>query len=178
MIKNVLMLVIDTSHESLDPNYREDQNPRFESAAYVMGSPHFLDLQTKADCSTYEESNGKEEQKGSNQKFSLYFPPAEIKLSTFGIEFCEGKEEQLQHSQLDHQFKKVFLYEFNDPIAGYLDSMSSINPRIFLSEGDYLYHPLKPLFCMIWLSLLFGSRSSMMPVNQFLTWLYWKYAFT
>jgi hypothetical protein len=147
--------VIDTSHGSLDPNNSEDLNPRFESTTYVMGSPHFLDLQTKADCITCEESNGKEEQKVSDQKFILYFLPAEIKQSTFGTEFCEGKEEQLQHSQLEQQSKEVLFYDFEDPIVDFLDSISSIDVKIFMSEEDYLHHPLKPLFYMIWPSLLF-----------------------
>ena len=91
----------------------------------------------------------------SDQKFILYFSPAEIKQTTFSIEFCEGKEQQ-QHSQLDQQFKEVFFYDFEDPIADFLDSISSIDVKIFMSEEDYLYHSLKPLFCMIWPSLLFG----------------------
>jgi len=171
-------VLIDISDESLDPNNNEDLNLRFGSATHAMGSPYFLDLQTKADCSTYEESNGKEEQTDSDQKFSLYFPLAEIKQSTFGIEFCEGKEEQMQHSQLDQQFKKVLLYEFDDPVTSHLDSICSINPRIFLSEGDCFYHLFKSLFCIIWSLLLFGLRFNMISVNQLLTWMHWKFDLT
>ena len=36
-----VVVVINTSHDSLDPNYREYLNFGFESAAYVMGNPHF-----------------------------------------------------------------------------------------------------------------------------------------
>jgi len=84
-------------------------------AAYVMSSPHFLDLQIDRSASnsftSIEDDEGsvqfsdvqtqgnsiksEEEQKVSDQKFNLYFPLAEIKQSTFGIEDCEGKEEQL-----------------------------------------------------------------------------------
>jgi hypothetical protein len=127
-------------------------------------------FQIKTDCNRHLQEG---QHKGSDQKLILHFPPTEIKHSTFSIE-----EEQLQHSQLEQQLKEVLFYDFEDPIADFLDSISSMDVKIFVSVGDYLYHPLKPLFCMIWLSLLFGSRSSMMPVNQFLTWLYWKYAFT
>ena len=95
----------------------------------------------------------------------------------FNVEFCEGKEQQ-QHSQLDQQFKEVFFYDFEDPIADFLDSISNMDVKIFVSVGDYLYHLLKPLFCMIWFPLLFGSRSSMMLVNQLLTWLHWTHVFT
>ena len=112
-----------------------------------------------------------EEQKVSDQKFNLYFPLAEIKQFTFGIEDCEGKEEQLQHGQLEQQIKEVFFYDFEDPIADFLDSLSSIDVKIFQSEG-------LNFFCMRWPSLLFESRFSRVPINQFLTWLHWKHAFT
>jgi hypothetical protein len=59
--------VVDTSHEFFDLNYREDPNPGVESAAHVMGSPHFSDLQTKANCSTYEKSDGGEELNSPDQ---------------------------------------------------------------------------------------------------------------
>jgi hypothetical protein len=141
----------------------------------VEGSPHLPDLQKKTDCSRHLQEG---QQNGSDQKFSSYFPPAEIKRFSFIIEFCEGNEEQLQHSQLEQQFKEVFFHNFEDPIEDFLDSISSMNVKIFMSEEDYLYHLLKPFFCMIWYSLLFGSRFSMMPVNHFLTWLHWKYDVT
>jgi hypothetical protein len=132
-------------------------------------------LQKKTDCSRHLQEG---QQNGSDQKFSSYFPPAVIKRSLFIIEFCEGNEEQLQHSQLEQQFSEVFFHNFEDPIADFLDSISSMNVKIFMSEEDYLYHLLKPFFCMVWYSLLFGSRFSMMPVNHFLTWLHWKYVVT
>jgi hypothetical protein len=148
-----------------------------ETAIDDEGSLQFQDLQELKVCSRYRESDGEEEHKGSDQKLTLYFPSTKITQSTFSIEFCEGKEQQ-QHSQLNQQFKEVFFYDFEDPIADFFYSISSIDVKIFMSEEDYLHHPLKPLFCMIWPSLLFGSRSSMMPTNQFLTWLHWKYTFT
>jgi hypothetical protein len=132
-------------------------------------------LQTKTDCSRLLQEG---QYKGSDQKLTLYFPPAEIPQSTFINEFCEGNKEQLQHSHLEQQLKEVFFHDFEDPIADFLDSFSSMNDKIFMSEEDYLYHLLKPFFCMIWYSLLFGSRFSMMPVNHFLTWLHWKYVVT
>jgi hypothetical protein len=142
---------------------------------HVEGSPHLPDLQKKTDCSRQLQEG---QQNGSDQKFSSYFPPAEIKRFSFIIEFWEGKEEQLQHSQLEQQFKEVFFHNFEDPIEDFLDYINSMNVKIFMSEEDYLYHLFKPFFCVIWYSLLFGSRFSMMPVNHFLTWLHWKHAFT
>jgi hypothetical protein len=144
-------------------------------AAYVMSSPHLLDLLKKTDCSRHLQER---QQEGSDQKFSSYFPPAVIKQSIFSSEFCGGNEEQLQHSQLQQQLKQVFFHDFEDPIADLLDYISSVDVKIFLSEGNCLYHLLQLLFCMIWPSLLFGSRSIIMTENQFLTWLHWKHAFT
>jgi hypothetical protein len=120
------------------------------AAADVDGSPHLPDLQKKTD----------------------------LKQSTFSNEFCGENEERLQHSRVEQQLPEVFHSDFDDPIAVYLDFMSSINPRIFLLEEDYLYHVFKPVFCMIWFSLLFESRYIMMTVNQFLTWLHWKFSVT
>jgi hypothetical protein len=153
----------------------EDHDQECVYAAYVMGTPHFLDLQTKADCSRHLHEG---QQKGPDQKFSSYVSPAEIPQSTFINEFFEGNEGQLQHCQLEQQLKEVFSRDFEDPIADLLDSFSCMNVKIFMSEEDYLIHLLKPFFCMIWSLLLCGSRFSMIPVNHFLTWLYWKYAFT
>ena len=141
---------LQLKHESLDPNNREDPNPGVESAADVNGSPHLPDLQKKTD----------------------------LKQSTFSNEFCGENKERLQHNRVEQQLPEVFHSDFDDPIAVYLDFMSSINPRIFLLEEDYLYHVFKPVFCMIWFSLLFESRYIMMIVNQFLTWLHWKFSVT
>jgi hypothetical protein len=169
-------VVIDTSHESLDPNNREDLNPGFGSAVDDEGSLHLSDVQTQGNCSKYGEEG--EELKSPDQQSILHVSPARVEQPTFNSEISKGSFQHHFNFQLDQQFKKVFLCEFDDPIADYLDSMSSINPRIFLSEEDCFYHLFKPLFCMIWLPLLFKSRSSMISVNQFLTWLHWKFSFT
>jgi hypothetical protein len=141
----------------------------------LQGSPHFPDLQKNTECSRHLQEG---QQKDSDPEFSSYCPPAEIKQFTFIIEFCERNEEQLQHSQLKQQIKEVFCYDFEDPFADYLESMSSIDLKIFLPEEDYLYPLFKPFFCMIWSLLLFGSRFNLMSVDQFLTWLHWKSSFT
>jgi hypothetical protein len=95
------------------------------------------------------------------------------------LEVCNRYEKEGEAlKSLDQQSNEVLLCEFDDPFANYLESMSIIDVKIFLSEEDCLYHLFKPLFCMIWLPLLFRSRSSMMSVNQFLTWLHWKHHFT
>ena len=79
--------------------------------------------------------------------------------------------------QLDQQSKKVLLCDFDDPFADYLEFMSSIDLKIFPPEEDRLYPLFKHLFYMIWLPLLFESRSKM-PVKHDLTWLHWKSSVT
>jgi hypothetical protein len=124
-----------------------------------------------------ETSDGEEEHRGSDQQLSLHFLSTEEEQFTFNIETNESNQ-QLQYSQLDQQLKEVFLYDIYDPVDNYLESMSSKCVKVFLSEEDCLYHLFKPLFCMMWLPLFFRPRSSMMSVNQFLTWLHWKHDFT
>jgi hypothetical protein len=148
------------------------------AAAYVMSSIYFSDLQKKVDHSTYEKSNGGEDLKGPDQQSILYASPTDLEQPAFNNELIKDSFQHLFNLQLDQQFNEVLLCDFDDPIAVYLDFMSSINPRIFLLEGDCLYPLFKHLFCMIWFPLLFKSRSSMLPVNKFLTWLHWKHDFT
>jgi hypothetical protein len=58
----------------------------FRYAEDVEGSSQFQDLQELKVCSRFKESDGEEEQKGSDQNFSFYFPPTEIKHSIFSID--------------------------------------------------------------------------------------------
>jgi len=148
------------------------------AAACVTSSPHLPDLQTKVDCSTFEESDKGEDLNGPDQQSVLYASPTNFEQPAFNSEIIQDSFQHLLNLQSHQQFKEVFCYDFQDPIADLLDSMSSINPRIFLSAGDCFYHPFKPLFWIIWSSLLFESRYIMMTINQFLTWLHWKSSVT
>jgi hypothetical protein len=136
------------------------------------GSSQLPDLQTKGSCPNHEELNGPDQQP------IVYVPPTKIQQSTFINEFGEGNGEQLQHSQLEQQLQEVFHHVFHDPIADLLDSFSTMNVKIFMSEEGHFIHLLKPFFCMIWYLLLLGSRFSKMPVNHNLTWLHWKSSVT
>jgi hypothetical protein len=147
------------------------------AAAYVMSSTYFSDLQKKVDHSTYEKSDGGEDLKGPDQQSVLYASPTDLEQPAFNNELIKDSFQHLFNLQLDQQFNEVLLCDFDDPIAVYLDFMSSINPRIFLLEGDCLYPLFKHLFCMIWFPLFFGSRSSIMALKKFLTWLHWKHHF-
>jgi hypothetical protein len=84
------------------------------------GSSQFFDLQTKKDCSIYEEGDGV--LKISDQQSILYDSLTEVEQSIFNIE-------GIQHHfnfQLKQYQEEVFFYGFNDPIANYLESMRSI----------------------------------------------------
>ena len=78
----------------------------------------------------------------------------------------------------DQQHKEVFPIVFYDPVANYLELMSNIDIKIFLSEESWFYQLFKTHFYWLCILLFFGSRLSMMSVNQFLTWLHWNHDFT
>jgi hypothetical protein len=146
-----------------------------ESAAYVIGSAHLPDLQKKEIRSRYE-GEGKD-LKGPDQQPVLYVSPTNSEQPTFNIETSEGSQQQFV-PQFDHQQGEVFHHVFHDPIADFLESTNNINVKIFFIDGSWSVHLFEPLFYMLWLSLLFESRSSTLPVNKFLTWLHWKHEFT
>ena len=112
---------------------------------------------------------GEGEQKGSYQLLSLNFDPTKVEQSTFNIDISKGKYQQ---------HKKVFLVGFYDPVADYLELMSSIDIKIFFSDDSWFCHPLKLHCCMLGFHLFFGSRSRISLVEQLLTWLHWKHDVT
>jgi hypothetical protein len=148
----------------------------FRSATDSKGNPQFFDLQTKVDFSIYEEEG--EKQKVSDQQLSLYFHLTEVEQSTSNTEISEGIQQQVFIFQLEQQHKEVFLCGFDDPIADYLQSMSNVCVKVFLSDESWLYHLFQLLFCWLCIPLFFGSRSRTGSVNQFLIWLHWKHEFT
>jgi hypothetical protein len=103
--------------------------------------------------------------------------PTDVKQPTFNIEINKGSQQQ-HFSHLGQQQEEVFLGGFYDPIVDYLEIMSSLNIKIFLSGEGQFCHLFKLHFCLLWFLIFLGSRSSMMSVNQFLTWLHWKHDFT
>jgi hypothetical protein len=162
---------LQLEHMNHDPKY-------IESAAHVMGSPHFSDLKTKANCSTYEETDGGEELNSPDQQSIVYVSPTNLEQPAFNKVISKGSFQDLFNLQLEQQFKEVFLSDFYDPVDNYFQSISSKYVKAFGSEEDCPYQLFKPLYYMIWLPLLFGSRSRELSVNHLLTWLHWKHDFT
>jgi hypothetical protein len=148
----------------------------FESTTDPKGISQFQDLQRLEVCSRYQEEG--EELNSPDQQSIVYVSPTDLEQPAFNNEISKGSFQHLFNLQLDQQSKEVLLCEFDDPFADYLESMSSIDVKIFLSEEDCFYHLFKPLFCMISLPLLFGSRSRILTVNQFMIWLHWKFDLT
>jgi hypothetical protein len=92
---------------------------------------------------------------------------------------CNRYEEEGEELKNPHQqSKEVFLCEFDDPFADYVESMSNINPKIFLSDEGWSCHLFKWHFHKLWSFSSFGSRSSMILASQLLSWLLWKFSFT
>jgi hypothetical protein len=110
-------------------------------AAYVMSSPHLPDLLKKTDCSRRLQEG---QQKSPDQQSVLYVFQTDLEQPAFNSQISKDSFQHLLNLQLDQQSKEVLLCKFDDPFVNYLDSMSSINPRIFLPKGDCFYHPLKP----------------------------------
>jgi hypothetical protein len=175
---NLLKVDLQGKHAAEENTLNHDPECIDVAAACVISSPHLPNLQTKADFSINEENDGGEELNSPDQQPIVYVPLAKIQQSTFINEFGQGNEGQLQHSQLEQPSKEVLLCDFDDPFADYLESMSSIYLKNFLPEKEHLYHLFELLFCAIWFSLFPRSRSIMMSVNQFLSWLHWKSSFT
>jgi hypothetical protein len=148
----------------------------FESTTDPKGISQFQDLQQREVRSRYQEEG--EELNSPEQQSIVYVFPMDLEQPAFNNEISKGSFQHLFNLQLDQQSKEVLLYEFDDPFADYLESMSNIDVKHFLSEEDCLYHLFKSLFCMISLPLLFGSRSRILIVNQFMIWLHWKFHLT
>jgi hypothetical protein len=121
---------------------------------------------------------GEGEQKVSDQQSSLHFSPTKVEQSTFSIEIREGSQQQHFSLQSEQKLEEVFLYYFIDPIADFLESLSSIKIKIFLSDEDWFYHFFRTHLCWLRILLFLGSRSRILSANKFLTWLHWKHEFT
>ena len=133
---------LQLEHMNHDPKY-------IESAAHVMGSPHFSDLKTKANCSTYEETDGGEELNSPDQQSIVYVSPTNLEQPAFNKVISKGSFQDLFNLQLEQQFKEVFLSDFYDPVDNYFQSISSKYVKAFGSEEDFPYQLFKPLYYMI-----------------------------
>ena len=131
-------------------------------------------MQTQGNSIKYEEEG--EELKGPDQQSILHVSLTRVEQPTFNIEISEGNQQQFV-SQLDQQQGEVFYHAFHDPMADFLESTNKVNVKISFVDESWFNHLFEPLSYMMWLPLLFESRSKM-SVNHNLTWLHWKYDVT
>ena len=102
---------------------------------------------------------------------------SEVEQSIVNIVITENNQQQ-HFNKLEQQHKKVFLVAFYDPATDYLELMSIIDIKIFLSDDSWFYHPLKLHCCMLGFHLFLGSRSRISLADRLLTWLHWKHDVT
>jgi hypothetical protein len=62
------------------------------------------------------------EKTGSNQQLIMHVSPTNIEQSTFNIQISKGNHQQ-HFSQLEQQQNEVFLCDFYDPVAIYMESI-------------------------------------------------------
>ena len=136
-------------------------------------SSHFY--QTKEECNRYEEDN--DDLKSPEQQGITHRPQSEVEKSTVNIVITKSSQQQ-HFIKLEKQHKKLFLVGFYDPVIDYLELISSVNIKIFLSDDSCFCHPLKLHGCMLGFHLFLGSRSRISSVDQILTWLHWKHDVT
>jgi len=124
-------VVVNASYESVDQNCSEDQE-------YTSS---FLSKIVSYNRTTYHHDEfklhkyGKEEQKGVDQKLSLYFSLSEEEPFIFNIYISEGNQHHFNF-KLKQYHDELFLCDIHDPFADFMKSMSNINIKIFLlNEG-------------------------------------------
>jgi hypothetical protein len=109
--------------------------------------------------------------------------PTNIEQSTFNIQISKGSQQQ-HFSQLEQQQNEVFLCDFYDPVAVYMESIWGTKSFIsdFLKSEfqncKYLLtgHVLK--FAAVPVIFLLKDGSIIKFVSRILAWLIWKFSYT
>ena len=100
-----------------------------------------------------------------------------MQVAESGSHYEEEDIQRYFYLQLKQQ-QEVFLYSFIDPFVDYMESLSSSNVRLFLSNGGGLFLSFEMNFDIPWSPLLIISKSEVLPVSQIFVWLHWKQDFT
>ena len=157
---------LPSPYEYVASNYDKELDACYESAAQRSNKDLFSfdisckDIIVEEETVSYDKpayhhdefrlhKYGEGEMKGSDHLLSLHSDLTKVEQSTFNIDISEGKHQQ---------HKKVFPIGFYDPVADYLELMSNIDIKIFLSDDSWFYHPLKLHCCMQGFHLFLGSR--------------------
>jgi hypothetical protein len=113
----------------------------------------------------------------------MHVSPTNIEQSTFNIQISKGNQQQ-HFSQLEQQQNEVFLCEFYDTVAVYMESIWGTEFFIsyFLKSKfkncKYLFpgHVFK--FAVALVIFLLKDGSIIKFVSQILAWLIWKFSYT
>jgi hypothetical protein len=113
----------------------------------------------------------------------MHVSPTNIEQSTFNIQI--GKGNQQQHlSQLEQQQNEVFLCDFYDPVAIYMESIwgteffisnflkSEFQNCKYLLLGHVLKFVVAPVICLL------KDGSIIKFFSWILAWLIWKFSYT
>ena len=104
-------------------------------------------------------------------------PCLDLQVAESGSHYEEEDIQRYFDLQLKQQ-QEVFLYSFIDPFVDYMESLSSSNVRLFLSNEGWLFSSFEMNFDIPWAPLFIISRSEVLPISQIFVWLHWKHDFT
>ena len=100
-----------------------------------------------------------------------------LQVAKSGSNYKEEDIHRYFDLQLKHQ-QEVFIYSFIDLFVDYMESLSSLNVRLFLSNEGWLFPSFEMNFDIPWAPLFIISRLEVLPVSQIFVWLHWKHDFT
>ena len=178
------LLFPECCHDQEDPispfeNLKnDDQIDKLESETVEIEEDHEGSLQVQGLQRLEICSRREEEQKELDQLYIMHVSLIEDERFVVDMEIGGSHQQQHVNLQLEQLLKEVFHSDFYDPITDFLESMSGINIKTFLSDKEQSCFCYRLYFCMIWLPSFVGLRSRSISGNHFLTWLHWKHDFT
>jgi hypothetical protein len=156
----------------------DDQIDKLESETVEIEEDHEGSLQVQGLQRLEICSRREEEQKELDQLYIMHVSLIEDEQFVVDMEIGGSHQQQHVNLQLEQLLKEVFHSDFYDPITDFLESMSGINIKTFLSDKEQSCFCYRLYFCMIWFPSFVGLRSRSISGNHFLTWLHWKHDFT
>jgi hypothetical protein len=178
------LLFPECCHDQEDPispfeNLKnDDQIDKLESETVEIEEDHEGSLQVQGLQRLEICSRREEEQKELDQLYIMHVSLIEDEQFVVDMEIGGSHQQQHVNLQLEQLLKEVFHSDFYDPITDFLESMSGINIKTFLSDKEQSCFCYRLYFCMIWFPSFVGLRSRSISGNHFLTWLHWKHDFT
>jgi hypothetical protein len=88
----------------------------------------------------------------------LYASPTDLEQPAFNNELIKDSFQHFFNLQLDQQFNEVLLCDFDDPIAVYLDSMSSIESKDIFVRRRLFLSSVQTFFLYDMVFITFGVK--------------------